>query len=80
MGNEKKTPIDINGKPYYFEDLTEKQQMIVNHIADLDRKIGSSQFNLDQLMVGKEAFVKMLTEELADKENNIEDGQVVESK
>jgi hypothetical protein len=63
---KKRTPIDINGKPYYFEDLTEKQQMIVNHIADLDRKIGSSQFNLDQLMVGKQAFVDMLTKELAE--------------
>ena len=78
MGKNEKHPIDIDGKPYYFEDLTEKQQMIVNHIADLDRKIGSSQFNLDQLMVGKEAFIKMLKEELA--EAGIEDGQVVESK
>jgi hypothetical protein len=37
---------------------------MVNHIADLDRKIGSSQFNLDQLNVGKDAFIKMLKEAL----------------
>ena len=35
---------------------------MVNHIADLDRKIGSTQFNLDQLKVGRDAFVNMLTQ------------------
>ena len=35
---------------------------MVNHIADLDRKIGSTAFNLDQLRVGRDAFVKLLTE------------------
>lgn len=73
MGNEKKTPIDIDGKPYYFEDLTEKQQAIVNHIADLNRKIGSSQFNLDQLMVGKQAFIEMLQKDLAETEQTVEE-------
>jgi len=31
-----------------------------NHCVDLDRKIGNTQFNLDQLMVGKEAFITRL--------------------
>jgi hypothetical protein len=65
MGDNKKTPITINDKDYNFEDLTEQQQMMVNHIADLDRKIRSTQFNLDQLTVGKDAFVNMLTASLA---------------
>ena len=52
-------------KDYFIEDLTEQQQMMVNHIADLDRKIRSTQFNLDQLNVGKDAFVNMLTASLA---------------
>ena len=64
MGDNKKTPITINDKDYDLEDLTEQQQMMVNHIADLDRKIRSTQFNLDQLTVGKEAFVNMLTTSL----------------
>jgi hypothetical protein len=64
MGDNKKTPITINDKDYNFEDLTEQQQMMVNHIADLDRKIRSTQFNLDQLTVGKDAFVNMLTQSL----------------
>lgn len=65
MGKDKKTPIVVNDVEYMFEDMTQEQQLIVNHIADLDRKIGSTQFNLDQLSVGKQAFVKMLEEALA---------------
>jgi len=70
MGDNKKTPITINDKDYFIEDLTEQQQMMVNHIADLDRKIRSTQFNLDQLNVGKDAFVNMLTVSLEDKDND----------
>jgi len=29
-------------------------------VQDLDRKLGNAQFNLDQLNVGREAFVNML--------------------
>ncbi len=60
MAETKKTPITIDDVEYVFEDMTPQQQAMVNHITDLDRKIGSSQFNLDQLSVGKDAFVKML--------------------
>ena len=68
MGEKKTTPITINGVEHNFEDMTDQQKSMVNHIADLDRKIGSTQFNLDQLVVGKDAFIKMLEESLAKKE------------
>jgi hypothetical protein len=68
MGKDKKTPITINDKEYQFEDLTVEQQTLFNHCIDLDRKIGSAQFNLDQLTVGKNAFIKMLEESLEVKE------------
>jgi hypothetical protein len=45
---------------------------MVNHIADLDKKLGSLGFNMDQLKVGREAFVNMLTASLA-KAENVED-------
>lgn len=64
MAETKKTPIVIDDKEYTFEEMTQEQQMLVNHIADLDRKIGSSQFNLDQLNVGKNAFINLLKESL----------------
>jgi hypothetical protein len=62
--NTKKTSITIDDVEYFYEDMTQEQQVLVNHVADLDRKIGSSQFNLDQLNVGKNAFVNLLKEAL----------------
>jgi hypothetical protein len=64
MGKKQTTPIVVNDVEYMFEDMTEEQQTIVNHCADLDRKIKSAQFNIDQLSVGKDAFVNMLTASL----------------
>ena len=56
--------ITINDKEHNVSDLTEEQVALVNHVHDLDRKIGSSQFNLDQLNVGRNAFMSLLTESL----------------
>ena len=64
MGKNEKTPVKIDGVEYQFEDLTQEQQALFNHCVDLDRKIASSQFNLDQLMVGKQAFISRLQESL----------------
>lgn len=66
MGKNEKTPVTINGVDYNFEDLTDNQKVMFNHVLDLDRKIGSAQFNLDQLMVGKNAFLNMLEQSLAE--------------
>ena len=64
MASEKKTPIFVDDVEYTFEDMTDQQKALVNHISDLDRKIGTTQFNLDQLNVGKTAFVNLLKEAL----------------
>ena len=66
MGKDEKTPITINDKEYILEDMTDRQRVVVNHITDLERKIRSAQFNLDQLSVGKDAFIQMLTDDLAE--------------
>ena len=68
MENIKKNQVTIDDVEYAFEDMKPEQQNMVNHLIDLDRKIGSSQFNLDQLNVGKQAFLTMLRESLAKKE------------
>jgi hypothetical protein len=52
--------------------MTKEQQLLVNHVADLDRKISSAQFNLDQLAVGKDAFIKMLKEKLTEPLEKVE--------
>ena len=65
MGDKKTTPVTINDVEYQYEDLTPEQQALFNHCIDLDRKISSAAFNLDQLNVGKQAFIKLLEESLA---------------
>lgn len=65
--SEKKTQIiTINGTDYTEDQLTDDQKIMISHIADLDRKIDSAKFNLDQLQVGREAFVNMLTKSLTE--------------
>lgn len=68
MGKTEKTPVTINDKEYFLEDLADDQVAMFNHVRDLDRKIGSTRFNLDQLVVGREAFAKMLIEAVETKE------------
>jgi len=58
----------INDVEYKPEDLNEEQVMLVNHVADLDRKIGSSMFNLAQLQGGREFFMKKLEKALEEPE------------
>jgi hypothetical protein len=60
----KKTPITIDDKEYSFEDMTDEQKMLVNHVADLDRKLNSARFNVDQLQVGRDAFFNLLKQAL----------------
>jgi len=66
MAEKQTKTVSINGTEYTEDQLTDQQKVMINHIADLDRKIGSTQFNLDQLQVGKQAFMDMLTESLAE--------------
>lgn len=65
MAEKKPATITINDRDYTEDQLTDQQKAMINHISDLDRKMRSAQFNLDQLQVGREAFVNMLTASLA---------------
>ena len=64
MAEKQTKTVSINGTEYTEDQLTDQQKVMINHLADLDRKIGSTQFNLDQLQVGKQAFMDMLTKSL----------------
>jgi len=72
MAEKQTKTISINGTEYTEDQLTDRQKVIINHINSLQQKIGSAEFNLDQLRVGKDAFVNMLTASLDNKEG--EDG------
>lgn len=71
MGNKEKTPITIDDVEYKYEDLTPQQQRLFNHCVDLDRKLDSSQFNLEQLMLGKERALQLLKEALEAKPEEV---------
>ena len=64
MTRETNNVIVIDGTEYTEDQLTDEQKVLINHVADLDRKIGSTRFNLDQLQVGRDAFMNMLTASL----------------
>ena len=61
---KKEQTITINEKEYKESDLSQEQITYINHINDLERKIASSKFNLDQLSVGKSAFMNVLNTSL----------------
>ena len=62
---KEKPSITVGDKEFIIEDMTGEQQTMLNHINDLDRKIAQSQFNLEQLTFGKNAFVNSLSQSLA---------------
>jgi hypothetical protein len=64
MSKNTKTSLKIDDVEYFFEDMTPEQQVLVNHVADLDRKLTSAKFNVDQLQVGRDAFFAILKEKL----------------
>jgi len=58
---EKEKPVlKIDDKEYDIESMNDEQKTMINHIADLDRKLQSSEFNLIQLRFGRQAFVDAL--------------------
>lgn len=72
MVEDKKT-ITIDDVEYTEDQLSNEAKACLNHIQSLDQKIASSQFNLTQLQVGREAFIARLKEEL---DNGQEDSSV----
>jgi len=60
MSEKKARTIAIDDKEYTEDQLTDQQKVLINHISDLDRKIGSAQFSLEQLQVGRDAFMAHL--------------------
>jgi len=61
---EQKPVLNLDGKEFEIESMEDSEKQMINHIADLDRKINASRFNLQQLEFGKQAFVNSLKESL----------------
>ena len=73
MAKQEKNTITVNEVEYNLDDFTAEQSAMLNHIQDLDRKLSNAQFNLDQLMVGREAFVARLAASLEAPEEDAEE-------
>ena len=70
MSKKEKNLITINDKEYNIDDFTNEQKIMLNDINDLARKRDNATFNLDQLNVGREAFVNRLIASLETEESN----------
>ena len=68
----KENVITLFDKEYKESELSDEQKVMINHVADLERKIQSSEFNLQQLRFGKQAFVDALQASV-DKQNEESD-------
>jgi hypothetical protein len=71
MANQQSQIVSIDGVEYKVEDMTEQQQILLNHVADLERKLNSTKFQLDQLQVGRDAFFTMLKAQLTPAEESV---------
>jgi len=70
--DNKSQMITINDVEYDATTFTEEQVVLTNHCLDLDKKIGNMNFQLQQLQVGKDSFLKMLTESLETVDESLE--------
>lgn len=64
MGKNEKNLITVNDVEYNIEDFTDEQKIMLNHVNDLGRKLDNARFNVDQLAVGRDAFIARLVSSL----------------
>lgn len=64
MTEKQTNVITINDTEYNVDDFTDVQRALLAHVQDLDRKMGNARFQLDQLTVGREAFITQLYNQL----------------
>ena len=57
--------VNVDGTEYAVEDLSDQSKLLIDHVADLDRKLASMDFQRVQLQVGRDSFFAMLKAELA---------------
>ena len=58
--------LKLDDKEYEIGKMTDKQQVMVAHIRDIQNKQATNRFVADQLQVGHDGFVDMLRSSLND--------------
>ena len=69
---EQSNVINIDGKEYKTEDLSQDQNYFINQIKDLQAKGASLRFQLDQVTVAQNAFTNSLIQSVKGSEENDE--------
>ena len=64
----KKETVTIDGKEHNVADLSPEQVVLINHVADLDNKARSINFNLEQTVGARNHFMGLLNKSLEEKE------------
>lgn len=64
MAKDENKTITVNDKEYTIDDFSDVEIAYLNHIQDLDRKLGNAQFNIDQLQMGRQKAVELLAASL----------------
>lgn len=64
MAKDENKTITVNDKEYTIDDFSDIEIAYLNHIQDLDRKLGNAQFNIDQLQMGRQKAVELLAASL----------------
>jgi len=72
MSNNNKPQLTIDGVDYDTDKLTDQQKALLSHVMDLERKVNSAKFNLDQLQVGRDTFFGMLKQSLAEQPADVQ--------
>jgi hypothetical protein len=68
MSEERK--ITINDNDYNYSELSQDQQILVDHIDNCRRNKANYAFQIDRENVAEGAFAKMLTESFEEKEGD----------
>ena len=72
MSEERK--VNINDKDYNYDELSQEQKILVEHIETCRRNKAQLAFNIDKESVAEGAFAKMLTESF-DKKEEVKEGK-----
>ena len=72
MAKDTKNAVIIDDVEYQLEDLSQESRYFLDNLVDLDRKIAGMRFNVDQLQVGRNAFMQLLSDSLKPKEEAAE--------
>lgn len=67
MGENEKPMVKIDDVEYNFDEMTDRQKAMLNHVADLEQKLAVARFNVEQLEVSRQAFFDMLKASLSEK-------------